>query len=59
MKLFEDNYTSMYQELELPIHDYEDARAAGEYHEDQWVEGGHHLLTSVLFTIDEIMTLFI
>lgn len=59
MNIFQDEYSSMHEEIILPVHDHEDCRGAGHHEEDQWVEGGNHLLSSVLFTVKEILGLFV
>lgn len=60
MQIFQDiqENESQWDEVVLPIHDFDDCRPAGDWPMDEWVDGGHHLLNSVLFTVKEILSLF-
>lgn len=61
MQIFQDiqENESEWEEIMLPEHDTEDCRSAGHHFEDEWIDGGHDLLNTQLFTVPEILSLFV
>lgn len=61
MRLFQDiqENESQYEAFVMPIHDFEDMRGCMEPEMDSWVDGGNHLFNSVLFSVKEILSLFL